>query len=294
MESLESVNIPGEVGGPETPPVSEHLIRIEPSSGWVRIRFGEIWEYRELLYFLIWRDLKVRYKQTALGVLWVVLQPLLTMLVFTFFFGRLVKIPSDGVPYSLFCLTGLVAWTFFSSGLGRASSSLLSSGNLLTKVYFPRLIIPLASVASGLVDFGVSMVLLVLMMIWHGAVPSFYVLLVPVFLLLTLMTALGIGLWFSALSVEYRDINYITPFLIQFWMYATPIIYPSSLLPAKWRLLYGLNPMAGIIEGFRWSLLGTPMPSAGMISVSVVVAVGILVTGALYFARLEKTFADRV
>jgi lipopolysaccharide transport system permease protein len=278
-----------------TPNTSDTPIwRIEPSRGWVSLKLNELWEYRELLYFLTWRDIKVRYKQTALGAAWAIIQPLFTMIVFLMFFGRLAKIPSDGIPYSLFCYAGLVPWTFFANGLTQSSNSLVGSSNLITKVYFPRLTIPLATVMSGVVDFLLAFSLLIGMMVWHQVVPSWNIVWLPLFLLLALITALGVGLWLSALNVEYRDVRYVVPFITQFWMLATPIAYPSSLMNPKWRLVYGLNPMVGVVEGFRWSLLGTGNSPGPMLAVSATASVIILIGGAFYFRRMEKTFADVV
>lgn len=270
-------------------------LRIAPSKGWVPLKLKDLWEYRELLYFLIWRDIKVRYKQTALGATWAIIQPFFTMVVFSIFFGHLAKVPSDGIPYPLFSFAALVPWTFFANGLSQSSNSLVGSGTLITKVYFPRLIIPLASVFSGIVDFVLAFVVLLGMMVYYGLFPTtINVLWLPLFLLLALTTSLGVGLWLSALNVEYRDVRYIVPFITQFWMLATPIAYPSSLLQQPWRTLYGLNPMVGVVEGFRWALLGTNAAPGPIIAVSSAAAVLILVTGAFYFRRMEKTFADLV
>jgi lipopolysaccharide transport system permease protein len=269
-------------------------LRIQPSRGWVSLRLREIWEYRELLYFLIWRDIKVRYKQTALGATWAVIQPLFTMIVFSLFFGHLGKIPSDGIPYPIFSFAALVPWTFFANGLNQSSNSLVGSSTLITKVYFPRLIIPLASVFSGIVDFALAFLVLVVMMLFYGLTPTLNVLWLPLFLLLALVTSLAVGLWLSALNVEYRDVRYVVPFITQFWMLATPIAYPSSLLHEPWRTLYGLNPMVGVVEGFRWALLGSGSAPGPIIAVSSAAALLILVTGAFYFRRMEKTFADIV
>ena len=268
--------------------------RIEPSRGWVTLKLREIWEYRELLYFLIWRDIKVRYKQTALGATWAIIQPLMTMVVFSLFFGRLAKIPSDGVPYPIFSFAALVPWTFFANGLAGSSNSIVGSAHLITKVYFPRLVVPLASVLPGLVDFALSFLILIIMMLFYGIVPSLAILWLPVFLLLALTTALGVGLWLSALNVEYRDVRFLVPFLTQIWLFATPIAYPSSLLPEPWRTIYGLNPMVGVVEGFRWALLGTNQAPGPIILVSATASVLILITGAFYFRRMERTFADIV
>ncbi len=269
-------------------------LRIEPSQGWVGIKLSELWAYRELLVFLVWRDIKVRYKQTALGATWAIIQPLFTMLVFSLFFGKLAKMPSDGIPYPIFSFTALVPWTFFANGLGQSTGSIVGSSNLITKVYFPRLVIPIASVLSGLVDFMIAFSVLILMMLYYGIVPTINTLFLPLFLLLALVTSLGVGLWLSVLNVEYRDVRYVLPFITQFWMFATPIVYPSSLLSEPWRTLYGLNPMVGVVEGFRWALLGTNTAPGPIIVVSSLAALGILVGGAYYFRRMEKKFADLV
>lgn len=270
------------------------VVRIRPSQGWVSLRLRELWQYRELLYFLVWRDVKVRYKQTALGAAWAIIQPFFTMLIFTLFFGRLAKMPSDDVPYSIFAFTALVPWTFFANGFSQASNSLVGSANLIKKVYFPRLTIPIATVFSDLVDFGLAFLVLLAMMAYYRIVPSIHVAWLPFFLLLAIVTALGVGLWLSALNVHYRDIRYVIPFLTQVWMFATPIAYPSSLLSEPWRTVYGLNPMAGVVEGFRWALLGTDTAPGPIICVSTLAAIGILVSGAFYFRRMERTFADVV
>lgn len=267
---------------------------IQSSSGWVPLRLRELWGYRELLYFLTWRDVKVRYKQTVLGAAWAILQPFLTMVVFSLFFGHLAKIPSEGVPYPIFSYAALVPWTFFAMGLGTSSNSLVGSSNLITKVYFPRLVIPIAGVLSGLVDFAVAFVVLLAMMLYYGIVPTTDVLWLPALLLLALVTSLGVGLWLSALNVQYRDVRFMIPFISQFWLFATPIAYPSSLLDEPWRTVYGLNPMAGVVEGFRWALLDTDTAPGPMVLVSVLAALALLVTGAFYFRRMEKTFADVV
>jgi len=278
--------------GVEAEPAS--VIRIEPSRGWVSLKLRELWEYRELLYFLTWRDIKVRYKQTVLGAAWAILQPFMTMVVFSLFFGRLARIPSDGLPYPIFSLAGLVPWQFFAYGLNQSSNSLVGSANLIKKVYFPRLTIPLSSVLAGAVDFALAFALLVAMMLFYGVRPGWQALWLPAFFLLAFVTALGVGLWLSALNVEYRDVRYLVPFLVQFWMYATPIAYPSSLLSEPWRTLYGLNPMAGVVEGFRWALLGARTRPGPLIAASALASLIVLVTGAFYFRRMEKTFADVV
>ncbi len=273
--------------------VSTQVIIIRPPRGWVPIDFKALWAYHELLYFLMWREVKVRYKQTALGFAWAIIQPLFMMLVFTLFFGVLAKVPSDGIPYPLFTYTALLPWTLFSEGIARSSGSLVQDANLVQKVYFPRLIMPLSSILSPVIDFAIAFIILVGMMFYYGYVPTVRVLWLPVFVLLAMVTALGVGLWLSAINVKYRDVRYVIPFLTQLWLFASPVVYSSSLVPARFRAFYGLNPMAGVIEGFRWVLLGAEPPSA-LIAVSVVVALIVLVSGAFYFRRSEKTFADVV
>ncbi len=270
------------------------VTRIQPSQGWVALKLREVWDFRELLYFLVWRDVKVRYKQTVIGAAWAIIQPFLTMVVFSLFFGRLARVPSDGIPYPIFSYAALVPWTFFANGLSQSSNSLVGSANLIKKVYFPRLVIPLSSVLGGIIDFTLAFGVLLGMMLFYGIVPTLNVLWLPLLLLLALITALGAGLWLSAMNVQFRDVRYAVPFLIQFWMFATPVAYPSSLLDEPWRTLYGLNPMVGVIEGFRWALLGVDTAPGPMVGVSVLVAVTLLVSGAYYFRRIEKTFADVV
>jgi len=261
----------------------------------VPVDLGELWDHRELLYFLVWRDVKVRYKQTFLGAVWAILQPVATMVVFSLFFGRLAGVPSDGVPYPVFSLAGLVPWTFFATGLVQSANSLVGSQNLLTKVYFPRLAIPIAAVLAGVVDFAIAFLVLLGLMLSYGiAPPAARVLWLAPLLLLAFATALGVGLWLSALNVRYRDVRYILPFLVQLWLFATPIAYPSSLLSEPWRTLYGLNPMAGVVEGFRWALLGTDTAPGPILAASAAASLALLVSGALYFRRMEKTFADLV
>ena len=267
---------------------------IHPSRGWISLNLRDLWEYRELLYFLTWRDIKVRYKQTVLGAAWAIIQPFFTMVVFSVFFGKLAKMPSDNIPYPIFSYTALVPWTFFANGLSQSSSSLVASANLIQKVYFPRLVVPISSVISGAVDFVLAFVVLLGMMFYFGIVPTWNVAWLPLLLLLALVTSLGVGLWLTAMNVQFRDVRYAVPFLVQAWMFATPIAYPSSLLDEPWRTLYGLNPMAGVVEGFRWALLGTKTAPGPIILVSALVAVGLLISGAFYFRRMEKTFADVV
>jgi len=266
---------------------------IQPSRGWVALNLRDLWAYRELLYFLVWRDIKVRYKQTVLGAAWAVLQPFFTMVVFSIFFGGLAKVPSDGIPYPIFAYCALVPWSYFAGSLERAGNSLVGSSHLITKVYFPRLAIPVSAVLAGLVDFGIAFLVLLGMMLYYGIAPTAAVLTLPLFLLLAVLTALGVGLWLSALNVQYRDVRYTIPFLTQVWLFLTPIAYPSSLVPEQWRALYGLNPMAGVVEGFRWALLGKDPPGP-LLVVSTVVVVLLLIGGLYYFRRMEKTFADVV
>jgi lipopolysaccharide transport system permease protein len=272
----------------------EVITRIEPSKGWVCLKLSELWAYKELLYFLVWRDIKVRYKQTVLGAAWAIIQPFFTMVVFSLFFGKLAKIPSDGVPYPIFSFAALVPWTFFSNGLSKASNSLVSSSNLIKKVYFPRMAIPIANVLSGIVDFVIAFVTLLAMMLYFDITPTTNVLWLPLLLLLAAMAALGVSLWLSAMNVQFRDVQYIIPFIVQAWLYATPIAYPSSLLSEPWKTLYAMNPMVGVVEGFRWALLGTDTAPGMMVLVSSLVTLIILASGLYYFRRLEKTFADVV
>ncbi len=272
----------------------ESVTVIRPSRGWVALRLKDLWEYRELIYFLTWRDLKVRYKQTIMGTAWAIIQPFMTMVVFTIFFGRLAKIPSDGIPYPIFAYAALVPWTFFANGLTQCSNSLVGDANLITKVYFPRLAIPLSAILSGIVDFGVAFLVLIGMMLFYGIIPTANIIWLPFLLLLALTTSLGVGLWFSTLNVEFRDVRYTIPFFIQFWMFATPIAYPSSLLSEPWRTVYGINPMVGVIEGFRWALLGANTFPGPILFVSSFVSFVLLVSGVFYFRRMEKTFADVV
>jgi len=279
------------------PPVGTEvrsLLRIQPSTGWAPVRFEELWQYRELIYFLVWRDNKVRYKQTILGATWAIIQPFFIMVVFSLFFGKLGKIPSDGIPYPVFSYAALVPWTFFAGSLSKASDSLVGGANLIKKVYFPRLVMPISSVLSGTLDFVLAFIVLLGIMLFYGIVPTANVIWLPLLLLLALITALGIGLWLSALNVEFRDVRHVVPFFVQFWLFATPVAYPSSLLSEPWRTVYGLNPMAGVIEGFRWALLGTQTGPGPLIIVSSCVALLLLISGAFYFRRMEKTFADIV
>jgi lipopolysaccharide transport system permease protein len=295
------------------------VVRIQPSKGWVSLQLKELWAYRELLFFLTWRDVKVRYKQTILGAAWAIIQPFFSMVVFSLFFGRLAGIPSDGVPYPIFNYAALVPWTFFANGMAQSSNSLVRSANLIKKVYFPRLVAPISTVLAGLVDFVLAFAVLIVMIIYYKGVRLFSltwepgsllfgydllsydinisanVLWLPLFLLLAFITSLGVGLWLSAMNVQFRDVRYTIPFLTQVWMFATPIVYPSSLIENPMlRLAYGINPMAGVVEGFRWALLGTNAAPGPIILVSALAAVALLASGAFYFRRMEKTFADVV
>lgn len=265
-----------------------------PPRGWLHPNLGDLWEHRELLYFLVWRDIKVRYKQSVLGVAWAVLQPLLTMAVFSIFFGVLGRMASEGLPYPVFFYAALVPWSYFAASVRRSSDSLVGSGDLMSKVYFPRLILPLGSVVSSMVDFGFAFAVLLALMLFYRMVPTAAILLLPAYLLLALITALGAGLWLSALNVRYRDFKFVVPFLVQTWFFMTPVIYPSSLVPEPWRTLYGLNPMVGVVEGFRHALLSTTTLPGPMIWVSILVGVFSLVSGAYFFRHVEHTFADIV
>jgi lipopolysaccharide transport system permease protein len=271
---------------------NQEVVVIQPTHGWRHINFAEIWRYRELLYFLSWRDIKVRYKQTVFGAAWAIMQPFFTMVVFSLFFGRLAKIPSDGIPYPIFSYAALVLWTFFANGLIQSTNSLVLNANLIRKVYFPRILLPVSVVISGIVDFILAFIVLLGMMLFYGVAPTANVIWLPFFLFLALITSLGIGIWFTAMNVQFRDVSYVVPFLTQVWLFITPIAYPSSLLSEPWRTLYGLNPMAGVIEGFRWALLGINTAPRPIILVSTVVSIGILISGIFYFRRMEKNFAD--
>jgi len=267
---------------------------IRPSRGWAALDLADLWQYRELIYFLTWRDIKVRYKQTVLGGAWAILQPFLTMVVFSVFFGRLAGIPSDGLPYPIFAYCALLPWQLFAHALTESSNSLVANERLITKVYFPRLVVPISAVLAGLLDFLVAFVVLIGMMMYYHIRPTAAVWTVPLFLLLAVGAALGVGLWLSALNVQYRDVRYTIPFLTQFWLFLTPVAYPSTLVPVSWRALYGLNPMAGVVEGFRWALLGKTEGPGALLAVSVAITIVILVGGLYYFRRMEKTFADVV
>jgi len=271
-------------------------IILRPSRGFSFLDFRELWIYRELVYFLTWRSLKVRYKQTVLGAVWAVLEPFLTMVVFTIFFGNLAKVGSDNIPYPIWSFAGLLPWGLFSKALSDASRSLVANSHMITKIYFPRIILPLSSILAGLVDFAIAFVVLIGMMLFYKQFPTSAVWTLPLFLLLAMITALGVALWLSALNVKYRDVGYILPFLTQFWLFITPVVYPSSQIPEQWLLIYGLNPMTGVVEGFRWALLGIiPQPTFfPMLAVSAAMAIVVLFTGILYFRRMERGFADMV
>lgn len=267
---------------------------IKPSRGWLSLHLNELWQYRELLYFLTWRDIKIRYKQTVLGAAWAIIQPFFTMVVFTLFFGKLAKIPSEGVPYPIFSYAGLLPWTFFAQAMNQSSDSLVGNAHLITKVYFPRLVVPLSATLAPLVDFCIAFMVLIGMMFYYQIFPTGTLVWLPAFLLLAFATSLGAGLWLSALNVQYRDVRYTVPFLTQLWLFATPVIYPSSTVHGPWRIVLGLNPMTGVVEGFRWALLGIGEAPGAMIYTSMGVSLLLVFTGLIYFNRMEKTFADVV
>jgi len=278
-----------------TSPVHPETV-IEPQTGWNRFGLKEIWAYRELLYFMVWRDVKVRYKQTALGVAWIILQPLISMVIFTVLFGYLLKVPSGGVPYPVFVYTGLLPWNYFANSLNRSSTSIVNNSNLITKVYFPRMVIPFSGILGGLVDFSISFLILLGLMVVYKIYPTSNIIMLPAFMLLAMGTALGFGLWLSALNVRYRDINHLVPFIIQIWMYITPVIYPVTIIPEQFRFILALNPMTGVVEGFRWALLGEQLtdaqPPGTLFLVSILITLIVLVSGAIFFRRTEHTFAD--
>lgn len=273
---------------------AEDITVIEPKKGWLPIDLKELMAYRELLYFLSWRDIKVRYKQTIIGAAWAIIQPLFSMIVFSIFFGHYAKMPSDGVPYPIFAYTALVPWMFFSNGINQSGNSLVNSAHLIRKVYFPRIIIPVSSVLSGVLDFIIAFAMLIVMMLFYGIVPTANIIWFPFFLLLAAITALGVGFWLSALNVQFRDVKYVIPFMVQFWLFSTPIAYPSSILREPFRSIYGMNPMVGVVEGFRWSLLGTEVYHSTAMIVSTTFAILLFVSGAFYFKRMEKNFSDMV
>jgi lipopolysaccharide transport system permease protein len=283
MEVINSSSIP-----------SLPTLRIEPPNRWPSIGFHELWEYRELLYFLTWRDIKIRYKQTVLGAAWAIIQPVSMMIVFSLFFGKLAKIDSDGIPYPVFAFCALLPWQLFSGAVSDSSNSLVGNQGLITKVYFPRLVIPISAVISGLLDFVLALAVLIGLIFWYGIVPGWRIITVPGFILLAMCTALAVGLWLSALSVQYRDVRYVIGFLVQFWLFATPVAYPSTIIPEQWRAVYALNPMVGVVEGFRWALLGKSSALGSMLWVSIGVVLITLFGGLYYFRRMEQQFADIV
>ncbi len=278
---------------PSTITVVPHKI-IKPPVGWQAINLREVWRFRELLYFFAWRDIKVRYRQTVLGAAWAILQPLFTMILFSVIFGSFAKLPSEGIPYPVFTYAALLPWQLFATALNSASNSLISNQNLISKVYFPRLIVPFSSILAGLVDFGIAFIVLLGLMAYYRLIPTLAVLALPLLLILAVATALAVGLWLSALNVRYRDIRYVVPFLTQFWMYATPVAYSVSIVPEKWRWLYSLNPMTGVVEGFRWALLGRASLDLPYILFSTAIVFILLVNGLFYFKRMEATFADLI
>jgi lipopolysaccharide transport system permease protein len=294
MSSSVGTDLPNSLATKSPPAAYTVETVIESGESWFDLGLKELWAYRELLIFLAWRDVKVRYKQTALGAAWAVLQPLLAMVVFTLLFGRLAKLPSDNIPYSLFVYTALLPWQLFAFALTESSNSLVTNQNLIRKVYFPKLIVPISAVLVGLVDFALALVVLAGMMLYYGVRPAPTALLFIPFLLLGVLTAVGVGIWLAALNIQYRDVRYVVPFLTQFWFFATPVAYSTKLVPPQWRSLYGLNPMAGVVDGFRWSVLGSPLSSGPMMLVSVAVVLGVLISGLAYFKRMERTFADIV
>ena len=273
---------------------STAFVVIEPSKSWFDLKLKVVWEYRELLYFLAWRDLKARYSQTVIGLAWAVVQPLFMMLVFTVMFSKIARFPSDGIPYPLFAYAALVPWTFFAKSLDRSGYSVVAESNLITKIYFPRLIIPLSATLGGLIDFGIAFLIMVAMMVWFGVLPTWKLVVVPFYLLLTVLASLAVSLWLSALFVKYRDIAALMPLLIQVWMFASPVVYPSSTIPQEWQGLYNINPMVGVINGFRWALVGTPAPDPAVLALNVLTIAVSLLLGMAYFNRMASTFADDI
>jgi len=276
----------------EQTPESVQRILIQPSKGLFNFDLRELWQYNELLYFLVWKEVKVRYKQTIIGGAWAIIQPLLTMVIFTIIFGRLAKIPSDGMPYPVFTYTALLPWMLFAQALTRSGGSLVYNANLITKVYFPRLLVPLSAALAPIVDFIVSFLILLGMLAWYGIPPTLGILALPFFVALTLVTAISVNLWLAPINVKYRDVAHTLPFLSQIWMYASPVVYPLSMIPEKWQFLYSINPMVGVIEGFRWALLGKQSPNFMAMAISVIVVMALFLGGILYFKKMEQTFAD--
>jgi len=286
---MEAVRAPG---GAVVDSAAAPVTVIRPAEGWLGVNQRELWSYRELLYFLVWRDIKVRYKQTVIGVGWAIIQPFFTMVVFTLFFGLLARVPSDGLPYPVFYYAALLPWMYFANALTNATNTVVEHRWVITKIYFPRVLLPMAAVVSGLLDLGIALTLLGGMLLFYGVAPGWPILLLPVFLLLAVATALGVGLWLSPLNALYRDVRYAVPFLVQLWMFASPVAYPSSLVPERWRGLYALNPMAGVIEGFRWTLSGRGSPDFGVMMMSAAIVLALLLGGIVYFNRVERTLAD--
>ncbi len=270
------------------------IVHIRPSTGLAALNLRDLWIYRELIFFMIWRDIKVRYKQTLLGAAWAVIQPVLTMLVFNFIFGTVAKVPTEGIPYPIFSYTALLPWGLFSTALNNASRSLTANQNMITKIYFPRLVLPLSSVLGGLVDFSIAFLILVVLMIYYRVTPTPAIWTLPLFLILTVITALGVALWLSAINVQYRDVNYVLPFLTQFWLFLTPVAYSAKIISDKWQIVYSLNPMAGVVNGFRWALLGTNTGPSLNMAVSIAISLLFLITGLIYFKAMERTFADTI
>lgn len=273
---------------------TKSFVEILPSKGLFDLDLRVLWQYRELLYFLVWRDVKVRYKQTMIGAAWAILQPLMTMVIFAVIFGNFAKIPSDGLPYPIFAYTALLPWTYFAQALSRSGTSLVGNANLITKVYFPRLMLPLAAAVAPAVDFLFAFLILLVLMGWYGIMPTWGVVVLPLFLFLALLTALAVGFWLAPLNVKYRDVGHTLPFLSQIWMYASPVVYPASLVPEQWRLVYGLNPMVGVIEGFRWALLRKENPDFTIMAISTAIVLALSLSGIVYFKQMERTFADVV
>jgi lipopolysaccharide transport system permease protein len=269
-------------------------IHIKPSTGLAALNLGDLWTYRELVLFMVWRDIKVRYKQTLLGAAWAVIQPVLTMLVFNFVFGTVAKVPTEGIPYPIFSYTALLPWGLFTTALNNASRSLTANQNMVTKIYFPRLVLPLSSVLGGLVDFAIAFLILIVLMVYYRVTPTLAIWTLPLFLLLTLITALGVALWLSAINVQYRDVNYVLPFLTQFWLFLTPVAYSAKVISEKWQVIYSLNPMAGVVNGFRWALLGTSTGPNLNMAISTAISLTVLISGLVYFRSMERTFADTI
>ncbi len=294
MNKIANQNEPGSASTLAMPIIERPITIIRPSGGRITLDLRELWEYRDLLYLFAWRDIKVRYKQTMVGASWAIIQPFIAMVVLTIFFGKLARVPSEGIPYPIFAYSALVPWTYFVNVLTQSSNSVVSNRAVITRVYFPRLIIPMTTVMTGFLDFAIAFAILLGMMLFYGVVPTMAFLTLPLFIILVIATALGIGLWLAALNVKYRDVGFTLPFLTQIWLFATPIAYPSSLVPERWRAIYGLNPMAGVVEGFRWALLGKTHPPTMLLAFSVIAVIVLLIGGLYFFRYKEDTFADVV